>query len=73
MVSTDLLASVAALSEDERIELITYIENTLDTSEAVPSPEQHGVVSGRVAEMRANPELGMSKDEAISALWALRG
>ena len=60
MVSTDLLASVAALSEDERIELVGYIEQTLDTR-----------VSQRVADLKADPGLGLSKDDAIAAARAL--
>jgi len=70
MMSSQLLASVAALSEDERVELLGYIESTLDGG-AVPSAEQQVMIQRRVAEMKANPELGLSKDEAIAAARAL--
>ena len=70
MVSTDLLASVAALSEAERIELVGYIEQTLDTRVS-PTPEQQMLVEQRVADLKADPGLGLSKDEAIAAARAL--
>lgn len=70
MVSADLLASVAALSEDERVELVGFIEQTLDAP-VVPSDEQQVEVQRRVAELKANPGLGLSKDEAIAAARAL--
>lgn len=71
MVSTEFLASVAALSVDDRLELVGYIESTLDGG-AVPTPEQHEVVARRDAELRADPDLGLTKDEAIAAIRALR-
>lgn len=71
MVSAELLASVAALSADDRIELVGYIESTLEGG-AVPTLEQHELVTRRDAELRANPEFGLSKDEAITAIRALR-
>ncbi|MFV0463012.1 MAG: addiction module protein [Nostocoides sp.] len=70
MVSMDLLASVAALSEDERVELVGYIEQTLDTPVA-PTAEQQVLVERRVAELKADPGLGLTKDEAIAAARAL--
>lgn len=72
MVSTELLASVAALSVDDRMELVGYIESTLHGGN-VPTPGQHDLVARRDAELRANPDLGLSKDEAIAAIQALRG
>ena len=71
MVSTELLASLAALSAEDRIELVGYIESTLDGG-AVPTPEQHEFVARRDAKLRAHPDLALSKDEAITAIRALR-
>jgi hypothetical protein len=71
VVSTELLASVAALSEDERVELVGYIESTLGGG-VVPTPEQHQVVARRDAELRANPDLGLTKEQAIAGIRALR-
>jgi hypothetical protein len=71
MVSTELLASVAALSPEDRIELVGYIESTLNGG-AVPTLEQHELVAQRDAQLRANPDLGLTKDDAIAAIRALR-
>lgn len=46
------MASVTALSADDRIELVGYIESTLDGG-AVPTPEQHEFVARRDPELRA--------------------
>lgn len=70
MVSTDLQASVSALSEGERIELIAYIEHTLDL-DGVPTDEQQVLVERRVAEMKADPAVGMTLQDAIAAARAL--
>jgi len=71
MVSSELQASVAALSVDERIELIAHIERTLDAPEYDPDTDQHALVASRVAEMQANPTLGISLDKHRDALRAL--
>ncbi len=71
MVSAELVAEVAALSEDDRAELLGYIESTFDGG-VVPAPEQHELVTRRDAELRANPNLGLTKDEAIASIRALR-
>ena len=71
VVSTELVAKVAALSEDERVELVGYIESSLEGG-ALPTPEQHELVTRRDAELGANPDLGLTRDEAIAAIRALR-
>ncbi|MDR3068736.1 MAG: addiction module protein [Cellulomonas sp.] len=71
MVSNELLESVAALSVDERIELIAHIEHTLDDQDAAPDAHQHALVERRVAQMRADPTLGVSLDEHLDAVRTL--
>lgn len=70
MVSAELLASVSALDETDRLELIAYIEQTLDHAVA-PTAEQHELVARRVAAMKADPALGLSLDEVTAAARAL--
>ncbi len=70
MVKSDLLASVAALSEAERIELVGFIESTLGAP-VVPTADQQQLVERRLSEMQADPARGMSKDEALAATRAL--
>jgi hypothetical protein len=71
VVSVELLAKVAALSEGARVELSGYIESTLDDG-TVPTPEQHELVVRRDAELGAKPDLGLTKEESIAAVRALR-
>lgn len=68
MVSTELLASVDALNDAERVELLAYIEDSLGSR---PSAEQQSTAERRLAEMVADPSLGMTTDEAIAAARAL--
>lgn len=70
MVSTELLASVAALTEDERVELVGYIEHTLDAP-VVPTASQQALVERRISELKEDSSFGMSKDQAIAAARAL--
>lgn len=71
MISSELQASVAALSVDERIELIAHIEHTLDEPNTVPDVEQHALVARRVAAMKADPTLGVSLDEHLATVQTL--
>lgn len=47
-----------------------YIEQTLDAP-AVPTAEQQVAIGRRVAELRENPGLGLSRHKAIAAARAL--
>ncbi len=69
MVSPQLLRTVDALNEDERIQLIAYIEGTFDV-ELEPTEKQKALVTQRDAELKANPELGISFEDAKAALRA---
>ncbi len=66
MVSTDLLASVDALSDAERIELLAYIEGTLGP-DAAPTAEQQAIAERRLGAMRTDPSIGLTVDEAVKA------
>ncbi|WP_340540370.1 addiction module protein [Nocardioides sp. GXZ039] len=70
MVSTELLAAVDALSDDERIELVAHIEETLDADLRL-TPEQLATIERRHAELVADLDRGLSLDEAIAAVRAL--
>jgi len=73
MISTELRESVAALSADERIELIAHIEHTLGIEDAAPTAQQHAVVAQRAAQMKADSALGQSLDEHLADVQALLG
>lgn len=68
MVSTEILASVDALSDAERVELLAYIEDSLG---AGPSTDQQVTADRRLAEMKADPDLGLTLDEAVASARAL--
>ncbi len=70
MVSTELLAAVDALSDDERMELVAHIEQSLDPDLRLTG-EQQARAERRLAEMKADPSLGLSLDQAIAAARAL--
>lgn len=53
VVSLELLAKVAALSEGARVVLAGYIESTFDGG-TLSTPEQHELVVRRDAELGAN-------------------
>ncbi|TXJ03896.1 MAG: hypothetical protein E6Q27_09365 [Aeromicrobium sp.] len=71
MVSAEVLASVDAMTVDERFELIGYIEQSLEP-ELVPTAEQHGMIQGRLADMKVTRSLGLTLDEAKAAIRSSR-
>lgn len=73
MISTELRESVAALTPDERIELIAHIEQTLDDADAVPTEEQHALVSRRASQMKTDPTIGQSVDQHLADAQTLLG
>ncbi|MDT0202960.1 hypothetical protein [Nocardioides sp. AE5] len=66
MVSMELRASVDALSDAERIELLAYIEGTLDLG-TTPSEKQHALAAQRLDALKTDASLGLSIDQAIAA------
>lgn len=60
MVASEFRDRVAALSVNERVELIAYIEGTLD---ADLSAEHRDLVTSRDAELEADPSAGESIED----------
>ena len=69
MVSTELLETVAALSGDARVKLISHIEHTLNV-DAIPVVAQQALVAGRVAAMEADPTFGEILDGNLADVRA---
>ena len=63
MVSTELLASVDALSEHERLALLAYIESTLG-ADSMPTREQQATAGSRLEALRDESGLGLTREEA---------
>lgn len=60
MVPSELQSRVAALSADERVELIAYIEGTLEAGAGDLTAEQQRLVSSRDADLDADSSRGES-------------
>ncbi|MCL2470409.1 MAG: addiction module protein [Propionibacteriaceae bacterium] len=64
MVSTELRETVDALSVEERISLMEYLESTIDDFDDDPlTDKQLATLDRRNAEMDANPSMGISEEE----------
>ncbi|MDR1999351.1 MAG: hypothetical protein LBQ06_05345 [Frankiaceae bacterium] len=70
MVSASLQATVERLSIGDRLELIAYIEATLDAPEL--TDEQENLIRSRDAELDADPSLMESRAEHDAFVRALR-
>lgn len=70
MVGPDLLATVDALSDDERVQFVHDIERAVEQS--VPNAAQQALIEHRAAAMKSDPALGLTTGEALAKIRALR-
>lgn len=63
MVNPALQSAIEALSLDERLELVEYIETTVEQSQIDVSDEQRSLVRSRASNLQANPSIGLTRDE----------
>jgi putative addiction module component (TIGR02574 family) len=68
MVTSGLRETVDALSAEDRVSLLEYLERTTDFGDAELTDEQLTMLDRRDAEMDANPELGVPEGEFIARL-----
>ncbi len=68
MVDTALQSAIAAMSIDERIELVEYIEGTVDQSTLEVPDEQKDLIRGRARDLTADPSIGLSWSELDARL-----
>jgi putative addiction module component (TIGR02574 family) len=71
MIDPALQAEIDAMSFDERMELVAYIERTIESESVEISEEKKTVVRSRAAELEADPSIGLTWDE-LSARLASR-
>ena len=72
MVTPALRSAVDALSADERVELVAYIEDSLPSAVAL-TPDQVSLLRARRAELRSDPTIGLTWDELdarLGSAWA---
>ena len=73
MVNPTLQSAIEAMSLDERLELVEYIESTVDLATIEVTDEQQAMIRARAADLQADPSIGLSWDELdarIGSRWA---
>ena len=68
MVTRALQEIVDALSVEDRVSLLEYLERTTDLDGMTLTDKQLAVIDRRNAEMDADPSLGVSEDEFMARL-----
>ena len=67
-----LQSAIQALSLDERLELVEYIESTVESSPIEVTEEQKTMIRSRAAEVQVDPSIGLTGDEIKARLAARR-
>ena len=68
-----LQSLIEAMSLDERLELVEYIESTIESEPIDFTDDQKTMVRSRAAELEADPSIGLTWDELQARLgsrWA---
>jgi putative addiction module component (TIGR02574 family) len=71
MVSPALRSAIEAMSLVERLELVEYIETTIESAPIDVTDQQKAVIRSRAAQLQADPLIGLTWDE-LSARVASR-
>lgn len=72
MVNPALKSAIEAMSLDERLELVAYIERTVESAPIEVTEEQKAMIRSRAAELDADPSIGLTWDELdvrMGARW----
>ncbi len=72
MVNPALQSAIEAMSLDERLELVEYIESTIEFEPIELTPEQKAMIRSRAAELQADPSIGLTSDEMNARLGSRR-
>lgn len=70
MVNPALQSAIDALSLDERLELVEYIESSVESASIQITGEQKTMIRSRSAELRPDPSIGLTWDELEARLAA---
>lgn len=70
MVNPALQSAIAAMSLDERLELVEYIESTVESAPIEVTEEQKAMIRSRAAELDADPSIGLTWDELEARMGA---
>lgn len=72
MVNPALQSAIGAMTLDERLELVEYIEGTVESEALELTDEQKATVRSRASELDADPSMGLTWGELKSRLAARR-
>lgn len=72
MVNPVLQSAIEAMSIDERLELVQYIEGTVESASLEITDEQKAMVRSRDAELLENPASALTWNELKARLAARR-
>ena len=67
-----LQSAIEAHGLDERLELVEYIETTVESEPIEVTDEQKAMIRSRAAELQADPSIGLTWDELKTRLAARR-
>lgn len=70
MVNPALKSAIEALSLDERVELVEYIESTVESAPIEVTEEQKAMIRSRAAELDADPSVGLTWEELDARMGA---
>ena len=63
MVNPALQSAIESMSLGERLELVEYIESTVESEPVELTDEQKAMIRTRSAELQAEPAIGLTWDE----------
>lgn len=63
MVNPALQSAIEAMSLDERLELVEYIESTVESEPIGVTDEQKAMIRSRAAQLQTDPSIGLTWDE----------
>lgn len=72
MVNPALQSAIEAMSLDERLELVEYIESTVESTPIEVTGEQKTMIRSRADELQADPSIGLTWEELKARLAARR-
>lgn len=72
MVTPSLQSAIQAMSLDERLELVEYIESTVESEPIEVTDDQKAMIRARAAELEADPSVGLTWDDLKARLAARR-
>lgn len=67
-----LQSAIEAMSLDERLELVEYIESTVESEPIEVTDDQKAMLRSRAAELQADSSIGLTWDELKTRLAARR-